>query len=107
VFLPKPIQTLRIPIWVAATWPHKAPFRRSARWDGVRAVKVGGALTPEGVRGMVAYTRQHRVTDAPFEVVIGGMLPGDDPIKAAAVAASFAEAGATWWIEACGPRGAG
>src|SRR5438132_977056 len=34
-FLPKPVQSPRIPIWVAATWPHKAPFRRAARWDGL------------------------------------------------------------------------
>ena len=34
-FLPVPLQQPRIPIWVAATWPNKRPFRRAARWDGV------------------------------------------------------------------------
>jgi len=32
-FLPVPVQP-RIPIWVAATWPVPAPFRRAARVDG-------------------------------------------------------------------------
>ncbi len=34
-FLPTPLQTPRIPIWVGGTWPNKAPFRRAARYDGV------------------------------------------------------------------------
>lgn len=37
-FLPKPVQSPRIPIWIAGTWPHKLPFRRAARYDGVVAV---------------------------------------------------------------------
>jgi alkanesulfonate monooxygenase SsuD/methylene tetrahydromethanopterin reductase-like flavin-dependent oxidoreductase (luciferase family) len=34
-FLPTPLQTPRIPVWVAGNWPHHAPFRRAARWDGM------------------------------------------------------------------------
>jgi len=34
-FRPTPLQSPRIPIWVAATWPHQPPLRRAARWDGV------------------------------------------------------------------------
>src|SRR5712692_419999 len=33
-FLPRPVQSPRIPIWVAGAWPHRRPFRRAARWDG-------------------------------------------------------------------------
>jgi alkanesulfonate monooxygenase SsuD/methylene tetrahydromethanopterin reductase-like flavin-dependent oxidoreductase (luciferase family) len=34
-FRPTPVQTPRIPIWVAGNWPHKKPFRRVAQFDGV------------------------------------------------------------------------
>jgi alkanesulfonate monooxygenase SsuD/methylene tetrahydromethanopterin reductase-like flavin-dependent oxidoreductase (luciferase family) len=34
-FLPAPVQTPRIPIWVGGFWPNKSPLRRAARWDGV------------------------------------------------------------------------
>lgn len=106
VFLPTPVQKPRIPLWVAVTLPHKAPLRRAARWDGVRAVKEEGRLTPDDVREMVAYIGAHRVTDTPFEVVIGGAVPGDDRVKAEAIVATYAAAGATWWIEGV-PRGGG
>ena len=28
-FLPKPVQSPRIPIWIAGLWPNKPPFRRA------------------------------------------------------------------------------
>src|SRR5215470_15352683 len=34
-FRPLPLQAPRIPVWVAGYWPHRPPFRRAARWDGV------------------------------------------------------------------------
>jgi hypothetical protein len=34
-FLPCPVQSPRIPIWVAGIWPAKAPLRRAAGFDGV------------------------------------------------------------------------
>src|SRR5579859_790860 len=37
-FLPRPLQSPRIPIWVAGMWPHKAPFRRAVRFDGVAPI---------------------------------------------------------------------
>jgi alkanesulfonate monooxygenase SsuD/methylene tetrahydromethanopterin reductase-like flavin-dependent oxidoreductase (luciferase family) len=39
-FLPKPLQTPRIPIWVAGYWPNRRPFRRAAQWEGVLPGKV-------------------------------------------------------------------
>src|SRR5262249_11423353 len=39
-FLPRPLQTPRIPVWVAGGWPHTAPFRRASRWDGVFPLDV-------------------------------------------------------------------
>src|SRR5262249_59281197 len=41
VFLPVPVQRPRVPIWVGGFWPHKAPMRRAARWDGAIPVMAG------------------------------------------------------------------
>ncbi len=48
---PGPVQRPRPPIWVAATWPHRRPLRRAARYDGVFALgrDATGGLTPEQV----------------------------------------------------------
>jgi alkanesulfonate monooxygenase SsuD/methylene tetrahydromethanopterin reductase-like flavin-dependent oxidoreductase (luciferase family) len=36
-FQPPPLQRPRLPVWVAARWPHRRPVRRAARWDGLFA----------------------------------------------------------------------
>jgi alkanesulfonate monooxygenase SsuD/methylene tetrahydromethanopterin reductase-like flavin-dependent oxidoreductase (luciferase family) len=103
IFGPPPLQTPRIPIWVGGTWPHKAPFRRAARWDGVCPDGPGRPLTPDEVRDLVAYINAHRTSDSPFDMVIAGATPGDDPAQAAEIAGAQAAAGATWWIEGIHP----
>jgi alkanesulfonate monooxygenase SsuD/methylene tetrahydromethanopterin reductase-like flavin-dependent oxidoreductase (luciferase family) len=99
-FLPKPAQSPRIPIWVAGHWPHKAPFRRAARWDGV--FPGTWDLPPEKTRELIAYIKQHRQSDAPFDVAHGGMTWGD-PARDAAIVAPHAAAGVTWWLENVSP----
>jgi hypothetical protein len=103
LFLPTPVQTPRIPIWVGGRWPNKPPFRRAARWDGVFPDVPGGdpnaMLTPDGIREIVAYVTEHRTNDAPFDVTMVGGTPGDDIEKAAEIVAPYAEAGLTWWQE--------
>ena len=101
-FLPPPVQSPRVPIWVAGLWPNKAPFRRAARWDGVVPMKVGIGLEmmlPDDVRGIVAYIRQQRPSTNPFDVVVGGYTQGDDRARDAEIVAPYAEAGLTWWLE--------
>ena len=39
-FQPVPVQQPRIPVWVAAEWPHRRPVRRAARWDGLFPTRV-------------------------------------------------------------------
>ena len=34
-FLPKPVQSPRIPVWVVGAWPRPKSMRRAARWDCV------------------------------------------------------------------------
>jgi alkanesulfonate monooxygenase SsuD/methylene tetrahydromethanopterin reductase-like flavin-dependent oxidoreductase (luciferase family) len=93
--LPRPVQTPRIPIWIGAFWPHHAPYRRAARWDGVFPALTNGP-SPEHLRDAVAYLRTQRTSDGPFDILAAGVTPGDEPPQ-------WADAGATWWIEYLGP----
>ena len=48
LFLPRPVQRPRIPIWVGAKWRNRAPLRRAAKWDGVFPVPHDDEpITPE------------------------------------------------------------
>ena len=58
---------------------------------------------PDDLAAIVAYVREHRATDAPFDVTIGGRTPGDDTARDAAVVRAYADAGATWWLEDVSP----
>jgi alkanesulfonate monooxygenase SsuD/methylene tetrahydromethanopterin reductase-like flavin-dependent oxidoreductase (luciferase family) len=102
-FTPPPVQTPRIPIWVAGFWPRPAPFRRAARWDGVCAGRVGlvgdGLMPLADLQALVAFIQAQRPDPAPFDVVLGGATSGADPAATAALLAPYAAAGATWWLE--------
>jgi alkanesulfonate monooxygenase SsuD/methylene tetrahydromethanopterin reductase-like flavin-dependent oxidoreductase (luciferase family) len=102
LLLPRPVQQPRIPIWVGGTWPRKPPFRRAARWDGVFPSSQHGNLTLDELREMRAYIQAHRTTDEPFDVMVGGDVPFDDPARARAILAEYAEAGVSWWVEGIG-----
>jgi len=100
--LPASVQRPRPPVWIAGFWPHRAPMRRAARWDGVVPLFAdaphGVVPTIEQVRDVVAYVGDHRTDDGPFEIVVGGVSPGD-PAAAREVIEPFVGAGATWWDE--------
>jgi alkanesulfonate monooxygenase SsuD/methylene tetrahydromethanopterin reductase-like flavin-dependent oxidoreductase (luciferase family) len=103
-FAPRPIQTPRIPIWIGGFWPRKAPARRAARWDGFCPARLpdehgSGDIKPSDIRDIKAYIARYRSSSAPFDLVVGGHTPGDDPAKARAHVEQFIEAGATWWSE--------
>ena len=107
-FLPAPVQTRRIPIWVAGTWPNKAPFRRAARWDGVvpllaETTNDDPRLSADQIGEMLAYIHHFRDTDDPFDVLCYGETDAGDPAAACATVAAYAGAGATWWIEDISP----
>jgi hypothetical protein len=83
IMRPTPMQRPRVPIWVGGHWPHKAPARRAARWDG--AVLTTGAWDqppePGVIAAMHAYIRTHRrdagLDDQPFELIVGGSSPAN------------------------------
>ncbi|MFL5658730.1 MAG: LLM class flavin-dependent oxidoreductase [Ktedonobacteraceae bacterium] len=103
-FLPPPMQSPRIPIWVVGAWPSQQSMRRVLRYDGLLPAKVTGgdaeaSITPEDIRVMKAYIEEHRSQTTPFDIVQEGETPGEDREQARAIVRPYAEAGATWWTE--------
>ncbi len=104
---PPPVQHPRVPIWVVGAWPRPRSMRRAARWDGwipAHIPKDGGdaELTPEVFAEGLAWIRRRRSDeglDGPYDAVAEGTTP-DDPGEAAAAVRPWADAGATWWLEA-------
>jgi alkanesulfonate monooxygenase SsuD/methylene tetrahydromethanopterin reductase-like flavin-dependent oxidoreductase (luciferase family) len=107
-FLPAPLQRPRIPVWVAGSWPNKAPFRRAARWDGAfpqgRGLQLNEQMTPESIAEVRDFIREQRASDAPYDILHIGMTDGLDAEADRAFAQRYAEAGVTWWVENITPN---
>jgi alkanesulfonate monooxygenase SsuD/methylene tetrahydromethanopterin reductase-like flavin-dependent oxidoreductase (luciferase family) len=87
-FEPRPLQSPRIPVWVAARWPNRRPVRRAARWDGLFPIELPG---PEALAELREEARALRVAagrNEPFDLVVGS-APGS-------AIGAWEEAGATW-----------
>jgi alkanesulfonate monooxygenase SsuD/methylene tetrahydromethanopterin reductase-like flavin-dependent oxidoreductase (luciferase family) len=106
---PPPLQKPRIPIWIVGAWPHTKSMRRALRYDGLipqilkpleGARSVAQQAGIDDLRAMRAYVEEHRAESGPFDIVVEGKTPGDDPVTAGEKVAAWAKAGATWWIEA-------
>ena len=105
-FVPAPVQSPRIPIWVAGTWPKRPPFRRAARYDGVIPVTgdIRSSLSAAELGELIAFVSQHRgAADAPYDVVYSAGTPGDRGDREREIIAPYAAAGATWWLESMLP----
>jgi alkanesulfonate monooxygenase SsuD/methylene tetrahydromethanopterin reductase-like flavin-dependent oxidoreductase (luciferase family) len=93
-FEPRPLQEPRIPIWVAARWPHRRPLRRAARWDGIFPIELPG---PEALGELAGELAQRRSDDLKgFELVVD-LEPGLE-------LEPWREAGATWILTDFGPK---
>lgn len=87
-FRPTPVQQPRIPVWVAARYPNRAPVRRAARYDGLFPIDLD---TPAQLAELLAVVAEHRDPAAgPFDVAVDAPPRGRP--------AEFEEAGATWWL---------
>ena len=103
LFLPRPVQRPRIPIWVGAKWRNKAPLRRAAKWDGVFPVPHDDEpITPEDLRDLVAYVATRRTNTGPFDVVLADRITVTDGTRTADSVAAYEEAGLNWWIQRVG-----
>lgn len=105
-FLPTPVQSPRVPIWVGGNWPHRPPFRRAARWDGAMPqvdLQQGDEMSQ--LRQAIQYTREQRKDDGAYEVVYStSLLPGKDPARLGQRIAQYTEAGVTWLLEQLYPE---
>ncbi|NTV35384.1 MAG: LLM class flavin-dependent oxidoreductase [Anaerolineaceae bacterium] len=102
---PPPLQQPRIPIWVVGAWKREKSLARALRYDGL----LPDVMTPEGehrratpdeVGEIRAYIIANRTDTGPYDIVVEGETPADDPVKAREQVHPWNEAGATWWIEA-------
>lgn len=103
-FLPKPVQSPRIPIWVVGAWPRMKSMQRVLRYDGLLPSKInadGGfpQITPDDIRAMKTYIDEHRTATTPFDIVMEGETPGDQHEQAHEIVRPYVDAGATWWME--------
>lgn len=101
---PPPLQQPRIPIWVVGLWGAKKSMDRALRYDGLLpavrdANKDWRQLTPDDVRQIKSFVAANVLDERPFDIVVEGQTFGEQPDQAAAKVLTFAEAGATWWID--------
>lgn len=105
---PPPVQQPRIPIWVVGAWPRPKSMDRVLRYDGLLPMVYDAEgkpaqAAPDAISDMRAYIDANRPAESagnPFDIVVEGVTSGDDPAAAAAQVQPWAQAGATWWIEA-------
>jgi hypothetical protein len=102
---PPPVQQPRIPIWVVGAWPRMKSMRRVLRYDGLLPNTMSEAgkhreMTTRDLREMKMFIEEHRTAKTPFDIIVEGTTRGDNPKQAAATVRKWANAGATWWIEA-------
>jgi alkanesulfonate monooxygenase SsuD/methylene tetrahydromethanopterin reductase-like flavin-dependent oxidoreductase (luciferase family) len=85
-FEPLPVQRPRIPVWVAAVWPHRRPLQRAAHWDGLFAIELPEPAALEELADEVHGLRPE--DGGAFDLVVE-TPPGTDP-------GPWEAAGATW-----------
>jgi alkanesulfonate monooxygenase SsuD/methylene tetrahydromethanopterin reductase-like flavin-dependent oxidoreductase (luciferase family) len=91
---PLPVQRPRIPVWVAATWPHRRPIRRAIRWDGLFPIDLPG---PERLADIAReINHAHAANAEPFDLVVE-VPPGADIHP-------WQDAGATWVLTSIEPQ---
>jgi alkanesulfonate monooxygenase SsuD/methylene tetrahydromethanopterin reductase-like flavin-dependent oxidoreductase (luciferase family) len=95
-FLPRPVQTPGVPVWVAALPGRVNPLRRAARHDGFFPVNLDH---PDQLAEMLAVITDLRAetdrAETAYDVAVGLPL-GADPMP-------YVAAGATWWMPELDP----
>ena len=104
---PPPFQKPHPPIWVVGAWPRPKSMQRTLRYEGLLPNVMGedgkvrmSPPTADEIRQIHEYITANRTQDTPFDIIVEGQTPGDDPKGASGIVKPFLKAGATWWIEA-------
>lgn len=100
--LPPSRQRPRIPVWVVALWPRRKSMARALRWDGIipSVEHSDGSRhdpTPEDVRAIRGDIQGRVAPD--YDLIVEIDTSGQERSEAAALAAEYADAGTTWWLE--------
>ncbi|HET9898067.1 MAG TPA: LLM class flavin-dependent oxidoreductase [Streptosporangiaceae bacterium] len=105
-FTPTPVQRPRIPVWIAGVLPNRRPIERAARWDGMVPITYGpaGLVRPSAaeIAEVSAQIAGMRGPAGGYEMAVWAAVAAR-PGEVADLAAGYAEAGATWWIETARP----
>ena len=99
--VPGPAQSPRIPIWVVGVWTKPKSMRRALAWDGIIPQRFNDwkPFEPDDIRAIRDYIAEHRTSNAPFDIIAGGVTDEKNAARASEQARAFADAGATWWVE--------
>jgi hypothetical protein len=99
-----PVQEPRIPIVMGCWWPHKKPFQRAAKWDGIMPAwpaMYPGVVGPQGEKATDTYEGELRALvdyyrglteNEPREIILPS---GHENLRLDL----FRELGATWLID--------
>jgi len=99
-FLPRPLQSPRIPIWIGGAWPLKGPVERAARWDGACLYRhKTHYMMPDDVQALKKFVANRHEPSGPYDIVVGGAPRRTDWEEERDYIRQLAEAGATWWLE--------
>ena len=99
-FLPRPVQSPRIPIWVGGGFPLKGPTQRAARWDGACLYKhKTHFLMADDIRALRDLVERQRGSLVGYDIKVGGSARHSGWEEERERIRSLAEAGATWWTE--------
>lgn len=107
-FLPTPVQSPGVPVWVGGGFNRPAVLRRAVRQSGIVPYKPSRAdpyqdadegLSAAEVAGIRDFVERERGSADGFDIVLGGRRRGPDWDAERRHIRSVAEAGATWWGE--------
>ncbi len=80
-FLPTPVQSSRIPIWVVGAWPRKKSIQRALRYEGILPSKMQAdgtfaEMTPADLERMKRFITERRLETTPFDIIMEGKPQG-------------------------------
>lgn len=108
-FRPTPVRTPRIPVWVGGVLPAQRPLRRAARWDGAVPIRFAdrelARVSVADIVGVRDLVHERRGSVDGYDIVVWAEVAAERAALGPTLA-SYADAGATWWIETAKP-GAG
>lgn len=93
-FEPAPLRPGGVPVWLAARWPHPAPLRRAAKYQGVVVIQL---RDPDDVERLRDRLRAEGADLESFEIAVwAGEIGARD-------AEQWERAGVTWVLRSAGP----